>query len=234
MVVLLGEGIVEPGDVGPGLDGELLFLVQAARLIGCQEGEKVQAVRELFKGELLHGVLGSLVVEVVEAEGPEVARHHPTGSLGVRQMSRVPHGLLERRLHAAVSGLGLVEVDTPRLLLAQEVVVRDEHVDAAAAHLALEIDEAVYGIGRDAQDVDEQVYPELLRVLLLVVGARGDGGKALLPPLDELLCLFRAGRHTGPPASLSLSDNFKGSEQYCERKRRVFNGLRHRRVPSET
>ena len=210
VVVLLGEGIVEPGDVGPGLDGELLLLVQAARLVGGQEGEKVQAVLELFEGELLHGVLGPLVVEVVEAEGPEVARHHPAGALGVRQVPRVPHGLLERRLHAAVSGLGFVEVDTPRLLLTQEVVVGDEHVDAAASHLPLEVDEAVYGVGRDAQDVDEQIYPELLRVLLLVVGARGDGGKALLPPLDELLCLFLAGRHTGPPASLSLSDNFKG------------------------
>lgn len=37
VMVLLGEGIVEPGDVSPGLDGELLFLVQAARLVGCQE-----------------------------------------------------------------------------------------------------------------------------------------------------------------------------------------------------
>ena len=125
-------------------------------------------------------------------------------------MPRVPHGLLERRLHASVPRLGLVEVDVPRLLLAEEVVVGDEHVDATASHLPLEVDEAVYGVGRDAQDVDEQVDPELLRVLLLVVGARGDGGKALLPPLDELFCLFLAGRHTGPPASLSLSDNFKG------------------------
>lgn len=187
VVVLLGKGIVEPGDVGPGLDGELLLLVQAARLVGGQKGQEIQAVLELFEGELLHGVLGPLVVEVVEAEGLEVARHHPAGALGVRQVPRVPHGLLERRLHAAVPGFGLVEVDAPRLLLAEEVVVGDEHVDATATHLALEIHEAVYGVGRDAQDVDEQVYPELLRVLLLVVGARGDGGKALLPPLLALL-----------------------------------------------
>lgn len=89
-------------------------------------------------------------------------------------------------------------------------MVGDEHVDASASHLALKVDEAVYGVGRDTQDIDEQVDPKLLRVLLLIVGARGDGGKALLPPLDELFCLFLAGRHTGPPASLSLSDNFKG------------------------
>ncbi len=210
VVVLFGEGIVEPGDVGPSLDGELLLLVQAARLVGGQEGQEIQTVRELFEGELLHSVLGPLVVEVVETEGPEVARHHPAGALGVRQVPRVPHGLLKRRLHAAVPGFRLVEVDAPRLLLAEEVVVGDEHVDATASHLALEVDEAVYGVGRDAQDVDEQVDPELLRILLLVVGARGDGTEALLPPLDELLCLFLAGRHTGPPASSSLSDNFKG------------------------
>ena len=125
-------------------------------------------------------------------------------------MPRVPHGLLERRLHASVPRLGLVEVDAPRLLLAEEVVVGDEHVDASASHLALKVDEAVYGVGRDAQNVDEQVDPELLRVLLLIVGARGDGAEALLPPLYELLCLFLAGRHTGPPASLSLADHFKG------------------------
>lgn len=210
VVVLLGEGIVEPGDVGPSLDGKLLLLVQAARLVGGQEGQKIQAVRELFEGELLHGILGPLVVEVVKAKGPEVARHHPAGALGVRQVSRVPHGLLERRLHAAVPGFWLVEVDAPRLLLAEEVVVGDEYVDATASHLALEVDEAVYGVGRDVQDVNEQVDPELLRILLLVVGACGDGTEALLPPFDELLCLFLAGRHTGPPASSSLSDNFKG------------------------
>ena len=92
---------------------------------------------------------------------------------------------------------------------AHDVGRTDGEAHAAVAVDALEVDEAVYGVGRDAQDVDEQIYPELLRVLLLVVGARGDGGKALLPPLDELLCLFLAGRHTGPPASLSLPDNFK-------------------------
>ena len=89
-------------------------------------------------------------------------------------------------------------------------MVGDKYVDATASHLALEVDEAVYGVGRDVQDVNEQVDPELLRILLLVVGVCGDGTEALLPPFDELLCLFLAGRHTGPPASSSLSDNFKG------------------------
>ena len=58
-------------------------------------------------------------------------------------------------------------------------MVRDENVDASTAHFALEVDEAVYGVGRDAENVDEQVDPELLGVLLLVVGARWNAGEAL-------------------------------------------------------
>ncbi len=158
----------------PGLDGQLLLLVEAAGLLGGEEAQEVEVVGQFLEGELLHGVLGALLVEVVEAEGLEVAGHEPTGTLGVRQVLGVPGRLLVGGLEPAVAGLGLIEVDAHGLLLAQEVVVAHEHVDAASAHLALEVDKRGHGTRRNPEDVHEQILPELGGVLLLVVFALGD------------------------------------------------------------
>lgn len=105
----------------------------------------MQLLGQLVERELLYLVLGALVVEVVETECLEVARHEPARALRVRQVLRVPHGLLVRRLHTAVAWLRLVEVNADGLLLAEEVMVGDEHVDAASAHLALEVHERRHG-----------------------------------------------------------------------------------------
>lgn len=145
VVVLLGEGVVEPRHVLTSLDRQLLLSMESARLVRREEGEHVKLVRQLVEGELLHPVLRALVVEVVEPERLEVARHEPARALRVRQVLRVPHCLLVRRLHTAVARLRLVEVNADGLLLAEEVMVGDEHVDAAAAHLALEVHERRHG-----------------------------------------------------------------------------------------
>ena len=90
-------------------------------------------------------------------------------------MLGVPRRLLVGGLKPPVAGFGLVKVDAHGLLLAEEVVVANEHVDAAAAHLALEVDERGHGARWHTEDVHEQVLPELGGILLFIVFALGNG-----------------------------------------------------------
>lgn len=68
------------------------------------------------------------------------------------------------------------------------MVVGNKNVDAAAAHLAFEIDIPGDGGRRHTQDVHKEIDPKLLGVLLLVVLPRRHLGENRPPAFYELFC----------------------------------------------
>ena len=121
--VLGAQGIIELADELAGLDGDGFLLLHPAVCGVGDEAEVLGMLCELLQREL-EGMLGEFAfgigIAVVDAEGVEIAGDDEQRLLVLLEALGIGERLLERRHHAALALLGLVQVDVQALLL-------DEH-----------------------------------------------------------------------------------------------------------
>ena len=177
--VALHERVVEPGDADSRVHGQLLLDHEAGVLLIEDAVEGVHIVCEVLEAELhVRSVVGARVpVEVVDAEGAEVACAEHARLVTGGHVVAVAQRLLDRRDHAALALFGFVQVDVRGLLLDEEAGVGEQHVDVPAVGGAAFKLHLGGGVG-DVQHIRHQIDPELGCFLFLVT--------VLPPPVDEL------------------------------------------------
>ena len=166
--VLGKESVVNHADDFACFFGDLQLAVEVGIARLHEESEAVVLLVEVLEEDDLWLAIGLL--HVVDIPRTEIADYDPARALGIGQFGSIAFGLLERREQRAI-GLrdGLAEVDMATFLLAEYLGRRDIAVDKAGVaefDLPLEGDEVADIL--NAEDIGEQVKPELLAFAFLV------------------------------------------------------------------
>ena len=166
--VLGKESVVDHADDFACFFGDLQLAVEVGVARLHEESEAVVLLVEVLEEDDLWLAIGLL--HVIDIPRTEIADHNPTRALGVWEFGSIAFGLLERREQRAI-GLrdGLAEVDMAAFLLNEHLGRRDIAVNKAGVaefDLPFEGDEVADVL--DAEDIGEQVEPELLAFAFLV------------------------------------------------------------------